>query len=243
MNRAYGRARRVYCISEYTAKRIKEQSPRAKTEVVLLGVTAIPHVPDAYLVQVSEKYAIEGHFPVFITVGQIKHRKGQLDTLQALAQLKREFPNLLYIMVGRDDDKVYVDAIKSYAKENDMRDAIRIISGADDTELSALYSLSDVFCLNSNNDGEHFEGFGLVFLEAAQFGLAGIGSRDCGIESALKDGYSGYLTLQGDPHDIAEKMRELLKEGNREKMGGQALEYASRFNWEEAAKRFVSEYE
>lgn len=236
------RAQKVYCISDYTAKRIRERASHAKTEVVLLGTTVFPQPSTEFRNAIRAKYHLKGRFPVFLTVGALKHRKGQLDTLRALSLLMGDYPNLVYLMAGSADDRVYVEAVMNYARENGMTEAVRIISGFDDDELAALYTLSDIFCLNSRNDGEHFEGFGLVFLEAAQFGVPGIGSRDSGIESALKDGYSGYLTRQGDARDIAEKARMLLEEETRKRMGEQARKFAARFSWKEAAKRFVSDY-
>ena len=240
MRRALMRAKKVYCISEYTARRVRE-SAAVRTEVVLLGATKMPPISKEYLEDVKKKHVLQNRSPICITVGQIKHRKGQLDTLRALSRLKEIFPNLSYVIVGNDDDEQYVGEIKNFAAKHGMSEQVKILPNVSDEELSALYMLSDVFCLTSNNDQDHFEGFGLVFLEAAQFGVPGVGSRSCGIESALKDGYSGYLAHQGDERDIAQAIQAVLREKNR--LGEQARHFAASFSWRKAAEHFVKGYE
>ena len=152
MNLALGRAGRVYCISDYTEKRIRQRFPRAKTEVVYLGLTKMPEATLEFVERVRDKYGLTRRRPVIITVGHIKYRKGQLDTLRAVEGLREKFPDILYLMAGLDDDEFYVGQIKKFARERNFTDSLRIITDASDKELGALYQSSDVFCLNSNKD-------------------------------------------------------------------------------------------
>ena len=82
-----------------------------------------------------------------------------------------------------------------------------------------------------------------MILEAAGSGLPAVGSADCGIESVIKNGYSGYLARQGDWADIAEKIKLILEAADKGRMSNQAKEFASRFSWPKAAREFTSEYE
>jgi glycosyltransferase involved in cell wall biosynthesis len=45
-------------------------------------------------------------------------------------------------------------------------------------------------------EGGGFEGFGIVYLEAAAAGIPSIGSLDCGAEDAIQDKISGRLVSQ-----------------------------------------------
>jgi glycosyltransferase involved in cell wall biosynthesis len=237
---AYKRASETLCISAYTKRRIDEQLPGLRTSVMHMGTTLLP-LPDADKVKkLKEKLSVPPDaYPIITTVGEIKERKGQLDTLKGLLRCKDLFPQALYIIAGRNDDE-YVEEIRTTAKEYGQN--IRISSDVNtDEDLACLYSIADLFALNSNNHEEHFEGFGLVILEAAQFGVPAIGSRDCGIEDAIDDGVSGVLVGQGDHEGIAKAMRAIL--GDTEKFKAGALAWYTRFSWENTITKILEAYD
>jgi len=109
-----------------------------------------------------------------------------------------------------------------------------------DEELAFFYQICDIFLLNSNNDKEHFEGFGGVFLEAAQFGKPAIGSKNCGIESAIRDGVSGYLTTQADHKNIKDKI--LLSIKNKEMLSRGATNFYRDFSWKKTVDQYLGFY-
>lgn len=236
---AYKRAQRIFCISNYTNKSIKSEVSEAKTETIFMGLSKLSNLTRAEIDTYEDLYEIEGS-PVILTVGEIKHRKGQLDTLKAVNLLKREYPDILYIMVG-SKDKNYVSKIEQYAKQQGLEKNVRIISDAlSDKSLSYFYSSCDIFALNSNNDGRHFEGFGLVLLEAAQFGKPVVGSKNCGIEDAIEDDFNGYYTEQGNPEDIARKIKKALNQ--KDVLGKNSLEFSKKFSWEKTVNKYIEFY-
>ena len=234
------RAIEILCISSYTKKRMDEALFGLSTTVMHLGTTKLPVPTKEMVASVRERLAIpKDAFPVIVTVGEIKERKGQLDTLMGLVLLKEQFPNSLYIMVGSDTDE-YVEVIRDYAEKNGQ--AIRITSELkSDSDLASAYVSADIFALNSNNHEMHFEGFGLVVLEAAQFGVPAIGSKGCGIEDAIQDGVSGILLGQMDHVGIAEAIRTILLSQNVFKAG--ALAWYTRFPWEKTISIILKAYE
>lgn len=240
--RACKKAGQIFCISDYTKDRIFEHTQRKNLSVVLYGTFKLPIVPPHKIEEYKHTYQItKDHSPILLTVGDIKKRKGQLDTLKAVALLKGKYPDFLYIMVGSIEDVNYVDQIKDFAAENGLTDNIKIISGMyDDDRLAFFYQICDIFLLNSNNDGYHFEGFGGVLLEAAQFGKPAIGSRDCGIESAIRDGVSGYLARQGDHEDIKAKI--LMTMENYDMLSVHARELFKDFSWEKTVDKYLEFY-
>ena len=52
-----------------------------------------------------------------LTVGDIKRRKGQLDSLRAAQLLGNVHPRWKYIVVGSDGDKYYLEQIRKFAKD------------------------------------------------------------------------------------------------------------------------------
>ncbi len=242
MRCAYNRCSKILCISRYTKERIDEfYGDGSKSIVVPLGVTELPSILEEEKTRLNTKFQIDGCFPVLITVGAIKKRKGQLDTMRAVTLLKNEYPQILYLLVGDDRDVNYVDQILSLARINDMEKNVKVVSGAiGDKELSFLYQKSDLAVLNSLNYSGHFEGFGLMFLEAGQFGVPGVGSSECGIEDAIMDDLTGYLTKQGDSEDISEKIK--MASENKVVLGQKAKEFSKQFSWGQTAERYLSFY-
>ena len=241
LSRAYQRSAEVFCISRYVVDQIVRFLPNIHTKVVHLGLTPLPSLSAVEVHQRAEFFKLGNHRPVILTVGEIKDRKGQLDTLRALALLKNDYPNWLYLMIGSDHDESYISKIKKFAADNNLSDQVKIFPRVGtDQDLAFFYQQCDVFALNSNSSGGHFEGFGLVLLEAAQFGKPVIGSRDSGIEDAVEDGYNGRLTNQRDEADIARVLRLILADPSSYTEASK--EFASRFNWAKTVDAYYQSY-
>jgi phosphatidyl-myo-inositol dimannoside synthase len=243
MRRALNGASEIFCISRYTRELIKKHLLVDNTSIVPWGTAKIPNISEELFSSYASYFSIRVESaPILLTVGQIKHRKGQLDTLKAVKILKEKYSNILYVVVGSTSDTIYVEQIKTFARENGLLENLRIVGNQkDDKELAFFYALADIFVMTSNNDDAHFEGFGLVFLEAAQFGKPAVGSAGCGIEDAILDGETGYLSKQGDEMDIAEKIDKVL--ANKKDLGDSAKLRASQFTWEKNAEIMRKSYE
>ncbi len=242
MRSAYRRASHIFCISAYTQKRISERLPfKCSMSVVYLATTPLPKSDAHAISDIRVRYHITPDMRVVLTVGGIKDRKGQLDTLRAVIEVREKRPDLVYVIVGDISDSAYIDEIKKEAKKHDAENAYRIVSNASsDKELAAWYSIADVFALTSNTKGNHFEGFGLVFLEAAHFGVPGVGTTDCGIEDAIINNETGLLVAQRDTHAIALAILKILS--NHQLFSMKVRTFASKFSWQATVERYRSVY-
>ena len=241
LKRAYIRARAIFCISNYTNRAIKLKVRNANTVTIFMGLSKLPGITSREAETYKKQYGLHDHYPVILTVGEVKHRKGQFDTLKAIKLLKKEYPDIFYIMVG-SKDRNYVAEIEKYAWDNNLAKNIKLIDSVkDDRSLSFFYGLCDVFVLNSNNDGDHFEGFGLVMLEAAQFGKPVVGSKNCGIEDSVGDNYNGYLTNQADSRQIAMRIGDILN-GDQELWSKNSIEFSGKFSWDKTAEEYIKNY-
>jgi phosphatidylinositol alpha-1,6-mannosyltransferase len=244
MLRAYRRAQHIFCISTYTMDQMARVGvPATAMLVVHFGTPMLP-VPHTEEVQAyREKYGlIPNQYPIILTVGAIKDRKGQFETLRAVALLKKQYPDILYIVAGGIDQPSYLQKMETYTKDHSLAGNVLFITDADDRSIAFLYSLSSVFALNSNTEmaHHHFEGFGAVITEAYQFGVPAVGSSDSGIEDAIQDGKTGYLTRQGDPEDIARKIEEVLQ--NRPMLSERARHFAAEFTWKRTVEMYIQYY-
>lgn len=240
----YLHAKKIFCISEYTRAQLQKAGiPASKLVTVHYGAPSL-QVPSLEEMETyAKKYDIrEESFPLILTVGAIKDRKGQLETLKAVSLLRTTYPQILYVLAGKGNSPRYLEAIRTYVQENSLEEHVRIIEDADDRALAFLYTRCTVFALNSNTDevAHHFEGFGAVVVEAAEFGKPSVGSSNSGIEDAIVDGETGWLTHQRDPAHIADRIHAILTQ----------YEYFSRnasirykdFNWQKTAAAYIYAY-
>jgi len=246
MKVSYQRAYKVLAVSRYVSDRISDEFNLKNVEIAHLGLTLLEDISLDDYDEIEKKYHLNKFEKVFLTVGAIKERKGQFDTLQGISLLKKDYPNFCYVMVGSDLDVDYINKIKNFAQVNGVSNNIKIISGVPSGEegdkvLTYFYKTCDVFCLNSNNEGAHFEGFGLVFLEAAQFGKPSIGSNGCGIESAIENGKTGLLSGQKNHVMIASNIKKIL-DGNYLLYSKEATEFSKKFPWSETAWLYSKYY-
>lgn len=242
MAKAYKKAQNIFCVSRYTQQRILEKISLSNTSIVPWAPKPLPELTSQQIQEYKRRFQIGSEHPVILTIGQIKQRKGQFDTLRAVAQLRKKYPEILYLLVGSSSDADYLQKIMDFIERNDMDAHVKIFSDiTTDEELAFFYAGCDVFAMNSNNDGGHFEGFGLVFLEAMQFGKPVVGSQGCGIEDAVFDGVNGYLAKQGDSTDITRALDQVLS-GKGVDLGRGSSEVYKKFSWQKTVREYVKNY-
>lgn len=241
--RAYQAADGIFCISAYVKNQLQQAGISSEIPTVVhLGSDKLPALSPEEEGKYRDELSIDSHrFPIILTVGDIKNRKGQLDTLQAVGRLKEKYPLILYIAVGTSNAQ-YVRDMHEYAASHGLTDNVCFVSNIDDKKLTFLYSMCTLVALNSNNNEikHHFEGFGLIIIEGYQFGKPAVGSRNCGVEDAIEDGKTGLLTNQGDPSDIAEKIKHVIE--NFSFFSHNARMRYEEFDWRNTVSTYISAY-
>jgi len=182
----------------------------------------------------KRKYGFENK-DVLLTVGNLSIRKGHRTVIDAVEILKMEFPNILYLIVGRG--KQY-ENLKKIIKDKNLTEFVILAGFISQELLPEYFAFSSVFILNSTiaSDGD-VEGFGIVVLEAALMGKPSIGTLDCGMEEVIEDGITGLLVPMDNPQMTARAIKKMI--GNRElmkTMGKSAYRRAKlHFTWEDSA--------
>jgi glycosyltransferase involved in cell wall biosynthesis len=87
-----------------------------------------------------------------------------------------------------------------------------------------------------------FEGFGIVYLEAAACGTPSIGTLRSGAEDAIEDGVSGFLVAQ-EPDAVCAALESLLgDDALRERLSNGARAHAARSSWDDNARAVLDLY-
>ncbi len=170
--------------------------------------------------------------PVVLSVGMVKPRKGYHVSLAAFARLQKRFPDAVYRVVGRPPDGSYGLLLKEIIRREKMH-GVTFLGTVDSARLDKLYRQASMFVLLSQEVDRHFEGFGLVFLEAGAYGLPVVGSRSGGIPDVVIDGDSGILVNPMDADAAGEAMIRLAEDPELAlRMGSAGRQRAEHLTWD-----------
>jgi phosphatidyl-myo-inositol dimannoside synthase len=224
----FRRAETILAISENTASLLDAMGiPRAKVSVVRPGVDAERFAPG--------ESAEAGPKPVLLSVGRLQRRKGHDMVLRALPAVRRAHPGAKYLIAGSGEERPRLEA---QAAELGVSGSVEFLGRVDAADLPDVYRRADIFVMPNRDDGPDFEGFGIVFLEAAASGLPALGGRSGGVPEAVQDGVSGVLVDGADIESVTQGILRLAGDADlRERLGRQARErVVGEFSWENAAK-------
>ena len=174
---------------------------------------------------------------VFGVVGacNLPRGKGQLEFVEAAVQLRPEFPDARYAVVG---DGTMKPLLRERVAALGMDDIVRLVPFTHDmvTVLGALDVLT--------HPAVGTEALGLVLWEALASGKPVVASRLHGIPEAFREGEHGFLVPPGDARALAEAMKKLLLDPElRHRFGAAGREWVCRhFSRETQARRMRELY-
>jgi phosphatidyl-myo-inositol dimannoside synthase len=226
----------IIAISHYTAKVAREEFPNAKVDAVPLGIdpTRFAHLPSA-----------EKNGKTILTVGGVKHRKGTLPLVKAMAVVREQIPDVKCIVLGSTaEGSEYTEQVRETIRRLNLHDCVDLRGFVSQDELLRWYSAADLFVLPSMNKGWMFEGYGLVHMEGSAAGLPVIGTRDCGVEDAVDDGVTGLLVSQQNvDSELPQAILRLLNDPQqRLAMGKAGREKAQRQTWTRVTEQMIAIY-
>ena len=200
-------AQKIVSIGGYTRDRIVREQNISPDRIPLLPVTF-----DArqFTVKPKPQYLLDRHQLnpdqlIILTVTRLAsgdRYKGYDQIIQALPAIRRQIPNICYLLVGKGNDR---DRIEGIIDDMDTRDCVTFAGFVPDNELADYYNLCDVFAMPSKG-----EGFGIVYLEALACGKPTIGGNQDGAIDALCNGELGVLVNPDSIDEIGETIVQIL---------------------------------
>ena len=242
--RALLRAHFLVAISKFTAERVQRALGRRLAISVIHGGVNFPYFAERFAIADEKAIRRLLNIPldakIVLSVGALKARKGMDTLLQAFARVVEEEPSAYLIIVGSGDKSHY----EEMAKWLGIKDRVRFARGLSDEQLSACYKSCEVFVLLSREDPPgHFEGFGLVYLEANAFGKPVVGTTSGGIPDAIKDGETGLLVPPKDAEAAARAILSLLRDKDlARRLGEQGRCWAKQHDWPYIVERYLQIY-
>lgn len=217
--------------SEFTKKELLDlEIPDEKIEITY-PCPNIQNNPSQRLVDPWPKKTL-------LTVGRLVKRKGQEKVIEAMPKLLEKFPDLTYLIIGEGPDK---NNLEQKIENLNLNSKIKILNNIINSELAEYYSSADIFVMPVENLEGDAEGFGIVYLEAALFGLPVIGGKSGGAKEAILDNETGLLVEPGNQKDLIEKITLLLEDRVlAEKLGEAGKERVLKeFIWKNQADKLM----
>jgi phosphatidyl-myo-inositol dimannoside synthase len=167
--------------------------------------------------------------PVILFVGRVVPRKGLGPFLRhALPRVLARVPAELWVVGGEPSDSLAhgegeLARLRHWLAGDPVGERVRFFGRVSDEVLRAAYRRAAVLVLPAVVEERDVEGFGIVFLEAALFGVPAVATAAGGISDAVVDGETGLLAPPGDWDGLAERIVRLLgDDALRERLGAAA---------------------
>lgn len=241
MRQVFNGANKIIVNSNFTKRMLIKMGVKEEKPVIIHpGVDTSVFNPKVDSESVRLKFNLENKL-VLLTVGRLQKRKGQDMVIQAMPELCKLFPNLVYLIVGDGKDKTF---LQNLTRNLNMEERVIFAGEVVESELPFYYAACDVFIMaNRQMQGGDVEGFGLVFLEASACGKPVIGGNSGGVPDTIINGETGFLIDGTKKEEIVNAVNELFR--NREKaneMGKNGREWVvdQNFNWDSIYDRIKS---
>jgi phosphatidylinositol alpha-1,6-mannosyltransferase len=219
-------------VSKYSESRLLDIYKKATTRILPNGIWEEDWADGIQSVLFPENGKLN-----LLTVGRISERKGQHLVVAAMPALKEKFGDVYYHMAGMDHSKAGIERLVG---ELNLDGFVKIHGKVASGRLHEFYESCDIFIMLSTNqpDGD-FEGFGIALLEANYFGKPVVGSKGCGIEDAILDGFNGRLVNPNQPQEIQEAIQDILK--HYEQYSLRSRQWAMKHEWKQIIRKFIAE--
>ena len=173
--------------------------------------------------------------PKLITVSRFDKRKNHEKIVMALRNLKQIYPDIVYICVGYGDEE---ENIKKLVKELDLEAQVMFFKDISNELKNALIAKSNIFVMPSIIHKKSVEGFGIAYVEAAQYGIPSIGGKDGGAADAIQHEKTGLICDGNNLDDIYSSINLMLENKKYLEYGKNARDSVSKFYWSNIIEKY-----
>ena len=225
---------KVIANSEYT-KNLAIDKGLDKNKVVVInpGVNPAEELNKKSLEKVERLLKIKT--PRLITVSRFDKRKNHEKVIMALRNLKQQYPDIIYICIGYGDEE---NNLKKLVQELDLSSQVMFFKDISDDLKNSLLAKSDIFVMPSIIHKTSVEGFGISYVEAAQYGVPSLGGKDGGASDAIDHNKTGLICDGNNLDDIYSSLNSMIENKKHLELGKNAKDYVSKFQWE----KIIEEY-
>ncbi len=225
---------KVIANSEYT-KDLAINNGIVKNKVIVInpGVDPAQELNKKSLEKVESLLKIKT--PRLITVSRFDKRKNHEKIIMALRNLKQQFPDIVYVCIGYGDEE---ENIKNLVKELDLDSQVMFFKDISFDLKNSLIAKSDIFVMPSIIHKTSVEGFGIAYVEAAQYGIPSLGGKDGGASDAISHNKTGLICDGNNLDEIYSSLYSLIENKKYLELGKDAKEYVAKFQWDKIIDKY-----
>jgi phosphatidyl-myo-inositol dimannoside synthase len=213
---------------------IKAGLDSTKIKVIFPGIQKPISIKNEFKVKANETF--QNSFPKIITVSRLDKRKGHDKILMLIKNLKIKYPKIKYVSIGTGkEENNLIKLSKKLGVEND----VVFLKNINFEFKNALISSSDLFLMPSRIEGKSVEGFGIVFVEAASYGVGSIGGKDGGASDAIIHKKTGLICDGSELASIYDSVINFLKNNDKNFYGKNAYKFSENFHWNLVVKKYL----
>ena len=111
--------------------------------------------------------------PIIVTLARLEKRKGHSYILSAIAKLKNDYPNILYVIAGSGEE---LSNLKNIVHRTNIEQNVLFVGNINNNEKNYLFKKTDVMIMPTidETNNRSIEGFGIAYIEAAFYGIPSI---------------------------------------------------------------------
>ena len=225
---------KIIANSEYTKNlAINKGIDKDKVKVINPGVHTVEKLDHKSLGKVESLLKIKS--PRLITVSRFDKRKNHEKIIMTLRNLKQLYPNIVYICIGHGEEE---DNLKKLVQELDLSSQVMFFKDISNNLKNALIAKSNIFVMPSIIHKTSVEGFGISYVEAAQYGIPSLGGKDGGASDAIEHGKTGIICDGNNLDEIYSSLKLMIENKKYIELGKNAKQFVSKFQWFEIIKEY-----
>tara|TARA_B100000900_G_scaffold206830_1_gene175401 strand:- start:240 stop:1328 length:1089 start_codon:yes stop_codon:yes gene_type:complete len=233
-NKVLNSVEKVIANSEYTKNlAINKGVNQNKLIVINPGVDPIKELNKKSLEKVESLLKIKT--PRLITVSRFDKRKNHEKIIMALRNLKQIYPDIVYISIGGGDEE---ENIKQLVKELDLSGQVMFFKNISDDLKNSLIAKSNIFVMPSIIHKTSVEGFGIAYVEAAQYGVSSLGGKDGGASDAIDHNKTGLICDGNNLDEIYSSLNMMISEKRYLELGKNAKNLSVNFEWPRIIEKY-----
>jgi phosphatidylinositol alpha-1,6-mannosyltransferase len=205
-----------------------------KIIVINPGVEPLKQLSKNILFEVED--LLQNKSPRLITISRLDKRKNHEKIIMSLKNLKQLYPNIIYTCIGHGEEE---ENIKKLVNELNVEDHVLFFKNISQELKNALLAKSNLFVMPSIIYKKSVEGFGIAYIEAAQYGIPSIGGKDGGASDAILDKETGIICDGNNLDDIYSSIDLMLKNNTYKNFSKKTLEFAKKFEWNNVIKKYL----
>lgn len=140
--------------------------------------------------------------------GRINRGKGQKLFVDVAEIVHKKYPDVVFVVAGdayAGEEYLKIE-LDNYIKEKSLENTVELLGQVDN--MNEFYKTIDIFALPSI----HPESFGLVIIEAMEYGLPVIATNHGGPTEIIENNKNGFLVDYKSPDEMAYRIIELIED-------------------------------